>query len=95
MKFIVIAIILQILFALIMDLLYVKFDVLKWVSYDDVIFWLLMIILTIPLYFKGFLNIYKNKGLAVVLSVISFIVFAIISAILGLFFHSEILNAPL
>lgn len=95
MKFIVIAIILQILFALIMDLLYVKFDVLKWVGYDDVIFWLLMTMLTVPFYFKGFFNIYKNKGLAVVLSVISFGLFAMIAAILGLFFHIEILNAPL
>lgn len=94
MKFIALAVLVQIAFVIVMTWLYVKFDVLKWVGYDDVIYWALMIVLTMPLYFKGFLNIYKNKGLAVVLSVISFGLFAMIAAILGLFFHIEILNAP-
>lgn len=95
MKFIVIAIIIQILFALIMDLLYVKVDVLKWQSYDDVIYWLLMIMMVFPLYVKGYLTLYKKKWLAIILSIISFIIFGIMSAILGLFFHTEMLNAPL
>ncbi|MDO4442164.1 MAG: hypothetical protein Q4B81_08255 [Moraxella sp.] len=95
MKFIIIAIVLQILFALIMDLLYVKVDVLKWQSYDDVIYWLLMIMITVPVYFKGYLTLYKQKWLAVILAIISFMVFGLLSAILMLFFHTKILNAPL
>lgn len=94
-KFIIIAMILQIVFVLIMDLLYVKFDVLKWQKYDDVIYWALMMILILPLYFKGYLIIYQKKWFAFILSIISFVLFGVISVILGLFFHTEVLNAPL
>lgn len=86
MKFIVIAIILQILFALIMDLLYVKVDALKWQNYDDIIYWALMIMITVPVYFKGYLSVYKKKWLVVILAIVSFIIFGLLSAILGLFF---------
>lgn len=95
MKWIAIAIVLQIAFAIIMDILYVKFDVLKWVKYDDVIYWVLMMLATIPLYFKGYVTASQKKWLAIVLSVVSFVVFGMLSAILGLLFHAEILNAPL
>ncbi|MDO4427617.1 MAG: hypothetical protein Q4B88_05750 [Moraxella sp.] len=87
MKFIVVA--------LIMDFLYVKFDVLKWKSDDDVIYWILNGIIALPLYIKGYLILYKKKRISVILSLISFIVFGIFSAILMLLFHTEILNAPL
>lgn len=38
MKFIALAVLVQIAFVIVMTWLYVKFDVLKWVGYDDVIF---------------------------------------------------------
>lgn len=95
MKFIVIAIILQILFALIMDLLYVKVDVLKWQNYDDMIYWILMMVIALPVYFKGYFILYKKKWLTVILAIVSFMIFGLLSAILMLFFHTKILNAPL
>ncbi len=95
MKFIVIALILQILFALIMDFLYVRVDVLKWQNYDDMIYWILMMVIALPVYFKGYFILYKKKWLAVILAIVSFIIFGLLSAILGLFFHAEVLNAPL
>lgn len=95
MKWIAAAIVLQIAFAIIMDILYVKFDVLKWVKYDDVIYWVLMMLATIPLYFKGYVTVSQKKWLVIVLSVVSFVVFGMSSAILGLLFHAEMLNAPL
>lgn len=94
MKWIAIAIVLQIAFAIIMDILYVKFDVLKWVKYDDVIYWVLMTASALPLYFRGYFAIYQNKWLSLILSIVSVAIFGIISAILGLFFHIEVLNAP-
>ncbi|STZ55525.1 Uncharacterised protein [Moraxella lacunata] len=95
MKFIVIALILQILFALIMDFLYVRVDVFKWQNYDDMIYWILMMVIALPVYFKGYFILYKKKWLAVILAIVSFIIFGLLSAILGLFFHTEVLNAPL
>ncbi|WP_066803252.1 hypothetical protein [Moraxella oblonga] len=95
MKFIIVAIILQILFALIIDLLYVKFDGLKWVNDDDWIYWILMMVIALPVYFKGYFILYKKKWLAVILAIVSFIIFGLLSAILGVLFHTQILNAPL
>lgn len=95
MKFIALAMLVQIVFVIVMTWLYVKFDGLKWQNYDDVIYWALMIIVSMPLYVKGYLALYKNKGLVVILAVVSFVLFTILSAILGLFFHTEVLKAPL
>lgn len=94
MTFVIIAIVLQILFVLIMDFLYIKFDVLKWQNYDDMIYWVLMMVIALPIYFKGYFILYKKKWLAVILTIVSFIIFGLLSAILGLFFHGEVLNAP-
>lgn len=95
MKFIIIALVFQISFVLIMDFLYVKFDVLKWIDYDDVIYWFLNGVIALPLYLKGYLSLHKKKRQAVIFSMVSFILFGIISAILMLFFHTKVLNAPL
>lgn len=95
MKLIVIAIVIQILSTLFLDFLDVKFEMLKWVHYDDIFYWTFNVLVLFPLYFKGYLSVYKKKWLAVILAVVSFIVFGVFSVILMLFFHTEVLNAPL
>lgn len=95
MKFIALAMLVQIVFVIVMTWLYVKFDGLKWQNYDDVIYWAFNFLMFMPLYVKGYLTLYKKKWLAVILAIISFIIFGLLSAILGLFFHTEVLKAPL
>lgn len=95
MKYIIVAITFQILFMLIIDLLYVKFDLFKFGNIDDILYWIVNVMVALPLYVKGYLALYQTKWLVIILSMISFIVFGILSAILMLFFHTEVLNAPL
>lgn len=95
MQFIIIALLIQIIFGIIMDTLYVKFGLFKFSKYADIIYWMMLMLITIPLYFKGYLMIYQKKWLAVMLSMISFLVYGVVAIIVMLIFHTEVLNAPL
>lgn len=94
MKFIIIAVVFQMLFAILLDLIYVKFDLFKFGNSDDILYWLLNVVITLPLYVKGYFTLYKNKVWVIILTMLSFIVMTMISLMAMIFFHGEVLNAP-
>lgn len=94
MTFIIIAVVFQMLFAILLDLIYVKFDLFKFGNGDDILYWFLNVVIALPLYVKGYFTLSKNKVWVIILTMVSFIVMTMISLIAMIFFHGEVLNAP-
>lgn len=92
MKILIITAIIQLLFYIVVDYIYVRFGVK--LKLPDWLFWLGQIVIFIPFYYMGFRSIFDKKLLCVFVAILAFVIIGFLGILAMLYVHTHILKAP-